>query len=1153
MFKNVMFKKIYYLLILFSTLCYSQLSNKHWIPPLHCRDASSVADHYLYISTQEVNPFEITITDGAGNPIGTNPYTISASTPLTVDLGFGQNTKMFVGQENVNIVLNNRGVIIEGTKDFYASFRVRSQNHAEMLVSKGRPGIGTSFRLGHIINELFDNRKSFIASVMATEDNTNVSLSDYNPNVIFTTSTGSLSVASQNFTLNAGESIIFTGYSDVTNNLDGAIGALITSDKPIAVNSGNALGGIEVGRADFALDQIVSASKIGDEYIFIEGNGLSSMELPLIVANEDNTEIYINGSVTPVTTINAGEYFLVDNSYYQGVSNKNIYVKTSKNVYAYQLLGGGNDTATAGLNFIPPLSCFFQNAVNIPSVNRIGGTNYTADLMVLTYASATLTLNGNTIPTSQSQTVLGNTDWVTYRIANVSNNVSIESTGPLAVGVFGYLGSASGFAGYYSGFGSNPEDTDVTICSNETINLFDAITGNPGENGTWTTPAGGAPLINNIFDPSINLAGEYIYEFTKDCNATAVTIPVKIIVTVDQAPFAGNNSTYSTCINANTFDLFSLLGTNVTTGGTWTPSLASGTGVFDPAVDVSGVYTYKIDASGVCPSVSASITVTNNPIPVAPIISDFNLCDNGNDGDDTNGFVTFDLTQKNAEIANLIPDYTITYHLDSNEATAGSNNITSIYATNRTIYVRLTNSINGCYLTASFNLVVKPKPVVNLIVTLKQCDTDTDASTTFNLTQANILISTDTSLTFSYHNSLTGAENNTDFVTNEISYFASNGSVVWARISNSDGCYRTSKVNLVVSATTVPQTFRFRIDDVCDDYLSATDPDGDGIGYFDLTEIEPILTNQFPIGQSYTFTYYLNQVDAETEQNAITDITNFRNTIPNFQEIWVRIESNLYECAGLGPFLELIVNPLPDTDLGDNFVICIDPITGIGSQIVNATPATPGNYSYNWTPVNPDGNIATYNITSPGTYSVEVTNVDTSCTFTDSVTTTFSSEPESVNAELITPAFSSGLASIQVNALGGFGIYEYSLDALEWQSSPLFTNLPNGNYSIFVRDIQGCGLLITNSIQTITYPNYFTPNGDGYNDRWNIELPSEYQGIITIYNRFGKLLKQLNPESSGWDGTFNGEQMPSTDYWFKVEYTEDNIRKEFKSHFSLKR
>ena len=1148
-----MLKKITYLLFIISNFCFSQLSNKHWIPPLHCRDAASVADHYLYISTQETTPFEINITDGAGNPIGNNPYVISASTPLTVDLGFGQNTKMFVGQENVNIVLNNRGVIVEGTKDFYVSFRVRSQNHAEMLVSKGKPGIGTSFRLGHIINESFDNRKSFVASVMATEDNTNITLSDYDPNIIFTTSTGNLSAASQSYNLNAGESIIFTGYSDVGINLDGAIGALITSTKPIAVNSGNALGGIEFGRADFALDQIVSAGQIGDEYIFIEGNGLSNMELPLIVANEDNTEIYINGSVTPAATINAGEYFLVDNSYYQGTTNKNIYVKTSKNVYAYQLLGGGNDTATAGLNFIPPLSCFFQNSVNIPSVNRIGGTNYTADLMVLTYASATLTLNGATIPTSQSQAVLGNTDWVTYRIANVSNNVSIESTGPLAVGVFGYLGSASGFAGYYSGFGSNPEDTDVTICSNETINLFEAIIGNPGENGTWTVPAGGAPLNNNVFDPAINSAGEYIYEFTKDCNSTPTTIPVKINVMVVQAAFAGNDVSYSTCINANSTDLFSLLGTNVTTGGTWTPALTSGTSIFDPSVDVSGIYTYRIDANGPCESVFARVTVTNNPIPSAPVIPDFQLCDDNLDGNDTNGFVTFDLTQKNSEITNLVPGYTITYHTDINEAIAGSNNITSIYDTNRTIYVRLTNILNGCFFTASFNLIVNPKPVVNSLVILKQCDTDNDATTTFNLTQANILISTDTNLTFTYHNSFVGATNNNDLVSDEIAFNASNGSSVWARISNSNGCFRVSKVDLVVSATTIPQSFRYTIDNVCDDYINDTDPDGDGIEYFNLTEIEPVLTNQFPAGQSYTYTYYLNQTDAETEQNAITDITNFRNTIPNYQNIWVRIESNLYECAGLGPFLELIVNPLPDTNLGDDFVICIDAVTGIGSQIIDATPITPGSYSYLWNPANPDGNIATYNVTSPGTYSVTVTNLTTSCSFTDSVSTTFSSEPESVSASLLTPAFSSGLASIQANAIGGFGIYEYSLNALDWQSSPLFADLPNGSYTIYVRDIQGCGLLLTNTIQTITYPNYFTPNGDGYNDRWNINLPSEYEGLITIYDRYGKLIKQISPDSSGWDGTYNGGILPSTDYWFKVEYTEDNIRKEFKSHFSLKR
>ncbi|MCD8529431.1 MAG: IgGFc-binding protein [Flavobacterium sp.] len=269
-------------------------------------------------------------------------------------------------------------------------------------------------------------------------NNTNVTLSGYDANVTFVSGAGTINPSSQSFVLNAGQSIIFSGYSDNPVNLDGAIGALITSDKPVAVNSGNALGGIESNRADFALDQIVSASQIGNEYIFIEGNGLSSMELPLIVANEDNTEIFVNGATTPNATINAGDYYLVDNSFYQGSTNRNIYVRTSKNVYAYQLLGGGNDTATAGLNFIPPLSCFFQNSVNIPEVNVIGGTSYNADLMILTYTTATLTLNGTNIPTTLAQTVQGNTDWVTYRISGVSGNVDIQSTGPLAVGVFGF-------------------------------------------------------------------------------------------------------------------------------------------------------------------------------------------------------------------------------------------------------------------------------------------------------------------------------------------------------------------------------------------------------------------------------------------------------------------------------------------------------------------------------------------------------------------------------------------------------------------------------------------------------------------------------------------------------------------------------------------
>ena len=301
-------------------------------------------------------------------------------------------------------------------------------------------------------------------------------------------------------------------------------------------------------------------------------------------------------------------------------------------------------------------------------------------------------------------------------------------------------------------------------------------------------------------------------------------------------------------------------------------------------------------------------------------------------------------------------------------------------------------------------------------------------------------------------------------------------------------------------------------------------------------------------------TFYENENDALAEINAITNITNYRNITANSQIIWARIDSELNnECFGIGPFIELIVNPLPEVDLGPDFVLCIDPVTGLGPQIVNATPSTPGNYSYQWTPANPNGNSHLYTITTGGTFSVIVTNTDTNCVNSDTITTTFSSEPETFEANIITPAFSSGLASIEAIATGGFGTYEYSLNAIDWQSSPIFSGLENGSYIIYVRDIQGCGILFSEELQTITYPNYFTPNGDGYNDFWSIQLPSEYQGLISIFDRYGKLLKQINTQGQGWDGTYNGNQLPSTDYWFKVEYIENNKKKEFKSHFSLKR
>lgn len=1146
----------------------AQLSNKHWIPPLHARDESTIQDHYVYISTAETTPFLVTVTTGNGSPIPGSPFTVSRTNPVEVTIGAGQPTQMFLELDDVNVVKSDKGLILEGPKDFYVSFRMRHTNHAETLISKGRPGIGNRFRLGHMINESTDNRTSFVASVMATEDNTTVTLSDYNTNVVFVSGSGDITSDTQNFTLNAGQSIVFSGYSSELANLDGAIGTLIESSKPIAVNSGNILGGIQSGRADICLDQIVSSSQIGNEYIFIEGNGTAEMELPLIVADQDNTDVFVNGNLTASITLNAGDYYLVPNSEYQGTTNKNIYVKTSKPVFAYQLIGGLPDTATSGLNFIPPLSCFFQESVYLPAIDEIGGTNYDSDLMMLTYSTATITVNGNPINPSQAQAVLGNTDWVTYRISGYTGNVNVISTGPLAVGVFGSSGAA-GYAGYYSGFGSAPTDTPVTVCSSTTTNLFEAINGNPGPGGIWTVPAGGAPLTGNIFDPAINIPGEYNYAFTKTCNTALTFINVKVNVTIQIANNAGTSTTKNTCKNEASFDLFPLLGTGVTTGGTWSPALASGTGVFNPAVDVSGTYTYTIPASGVCPALTSNVVVNNYDIPTLVPITDLKICDDAADGNDTNGQTTFNLTKKTVEILNGQTNVNVTYHLLEADAISGANAIVSYTGLSRIIYVRLFNTLTNCYNTTSFNAVVTPLPIVNNVVTLRQCDDDTDAISIFNLTEANILISTQINLTFKYYLSQLNAQNDIGQIPNETTYTSPDNGIVWARIENENGCIRTARVNLVVSATQIPATFAKIILQECDDFIDLTDPDGDGIDYFDLNVAtnDPVngILAQFTSSTNLIVTYYESQADALAEINPIdtTDPDGYRNIVPNLQNIWVRIDSNVNnDCVGLGQYVDLQVNPLPDFDIEDFKVLCVEPGTGIGNYAIDATPTTPGTYTYSWTPTNPETTAglenAIFNATASGVYKVVVTNVGTTtttnCSKEDQMEIVVSSAPEIVQAELVSEIFASGLSTIQAVVIGGYGTYEYSLDQIDWQASPVFTNLENDIYTIYVRDTNGCGEKNSNQIATISYPNYFTPNGDGYNDTWHIKgLTKEYDAKIYIFDRYGKLLTKIDAYKNGWDGKYNGQEMPSTDYWFKIEYKEDGVQKEFKSHFSLKR
>ncbi len=143
--------------------------------------------------------------------------------------------------------------------------------------------------------------------------------------------------------------------------------------------------------------------------------------------------------------------------------------------------------------------------------------------------------------------------------------------------------------------------------------------------------------------------------------------------------------------------------------------------------------------------------------------------------------------------------------------------------------------------------------------------------------------------------------------------------------------------------------------------------------------------------------------------------------------------------------------------------------------------------------------------------------------------------------------------SISIVADAPGGDYLYQLDGGEFQESSVFDNVSSGMHSVTVIEQNGCSNPITKTdIVVVNYPRYFTPNNDGYNDEWNIfDLSDQASSKVHVFDRYGKLLKEIRPGGSGWNGTYGGRPLPADDYWFVVYYNEDDLNKEFRSHFSL--
>ncbi|GAL88392.1 T9SS type B sorting domain-containing protein [Jejuia pallidilutea] len=447
------------LVVLISYQGFSQLSKKHYIPPLTSSEFGNAnpEDQYIYLSTPSSGNVPYTIIPVGQPPSGYITGTVSNANPVEISLGSG-NGQLFIPSPQTSLVTNNRGYIIEADAPIYVSVRMNAGNGAQAgaLVSKGASALGITFRVGTYTNENpQDNYLSFV-SVMATEDNSQITFDNLPAGLVIKNYTGTFPIT---VTLNEGESytVACNSLDQTITNRDGLIGCLVTSNNPVVVNCGSANGSFGDGNGrDYGIDQIAGLSKVGREYIFVKGEGNNNWENVLIVAHSNNTSISINGNA-PITTINAGEYYVIEGNLFNTAGN--MYVETSQDVFAYQGVGSTSE-ANQGMFFVPPLSCETRgNIDNIANIDNIGTTIYSGGLSIVTKVGATVTVNNlplTNFATIGPSNVNGKPDYVTYKITGLSNNISVQGNDELYVAYFNVNGAATS-GSFYSGFPSNPE------------------------------------------------------------------------------------------------------------------------------------------------------------------------------------------------------------------------------------------------------------------------------------------------------------------------------------------------------------------------------------------------------------------------------------------------------------------------------------------------------------------------------------------------------------------------------------------------------------------------------------------------------------------------------------------------------------------------
>ena len=467
----------------------------------------------------------------------------------------------------------------------------------------------------------------------------------------------------------------------------------------------------------------------------------------------------------------------------------------------------------------------------------------------------------------------------------------------------------------------------------------------------------------------------------------------------------------------------------------------------------------------------------------------------------------FNFSALTAGIINGNPNFTVSYHYNSNDAIAGTNPITAPVAVNAndTYYYAIkynhptdpNSSLNGCRQTGSFKF--KLGSISPLNVTIKACNNNGAGTATFDLTSANVYF--DNTATKKYYLTLNDLNAGTNQIQNPANHVSTAPKTIYVKVTTTDGCLGNSTITLefhpvvVVNDATIESCF------IETNITTAS---------FDLTQAN--VTSQ----NGMTKQYFKTQADALAGTNPIGTPSAYISTSG---VVYVKVTSE-NECYAIAKITLNVLAPVKSATLKDK-TICIEDRTTLD--------AGPGFDAYEWSTGATTQSISNVNV---GAYWVKLKTGQ--CWTLQPVNVYASNQPVVSNIDITND-------QITITVNGGLGPYKYSIDGVNWQDSNVFTGLPRGEVKVYVKDTYDC-----NPIEVqVTVPNLLnaiTPNGDNKNDFIDYSALAYKKNLVfTVYDRYGNMMYKADKiRNFTWDGTSGGKKIKTGTYWYTISWNENN-------------